>query len=490
MSEPTDVQRLVAQIMADASPEEQAALLDGLLSGKVSSLVSPWPVPETPTLLPTPTEVQGFRVRLDLQGARPPVWRRLELPGDLTLPRLHEVIQAAMGWSDSHLHRFRTGSEYRSPSFVTQIDVDEGDEGVLEDGVRFDELVAAVGDRLWYEYDFGDGWEHVLKVEALLDEPPETARCTGGRMACPPEDCGGLGGYEQLAEWVRSGYDDELLPEGFENAEHGHSWLGDEWHPDRFDVDEANEALAFGAAEPVAVTGEIAELAEALERRGVRLLREVLARPLSHGPTSVSVDEAVRLTEPYRLLLETIGDGVRLTAAGYLPPALVEQLAESSGVTRWWFGKANREDLTGPVAMVRETARALGFVAVRKGRLSPTKAGVRCRDDAQALWQHIVGRLPLGTQESERHAGWMALAVVGSGVPESHWRGEISDLLYALGWRSGDDHFSSPPAYSQTLDVLSQLDGAARKGWDLSETDPAVATTARAVLARGVRSAY
>lgn len=438
---------------------------------------------EAPTLLPVPSEVRGFRVRLDLHGAWPPVWRRLELPGDLTLPRLHDVIQAAMGWSDSHLHRFRTGSDHRSPYFVTHFDLDEGEDGKLEDDVRLDQLVAERGDELWYEYDFGDGWDHKLVVEDVLGEPPSAARCTGGRMACPPEDCGGIGGHEELAAWVRSGYDDDLLPGGFEDAEHGRNWLPVDWHPDHFDVDEANAALAIAGAEPVPVTDELAGLAEQLEHHGIRLLREVLGRPLSHGPTDVTDVEAARLTETYRTFLDVIGDGVALTAAGYLAPAVVEQLAERCGISDWWIGKANREDLTYPVADIRTTARALGLVSVRKRRLSPTAAATRCGQDPQALWRHIVGRLPLGTKDADRQAGWMALAVAGSGVPAQEWRSEISDLLFALGWRSGLDRFSPPPANSATLDVLEQLAGASRLRWrEIKGVDLAVAATARAVI--------
>ncbi len=483
MAEPTDVQHLVKQLMAGASPEENRALLDALMSGQVSSIFEKLERDQEPTLLPIPTEVRGFRVRLDLHGAKPPVWRRLDLPGDLTLPRLHDVIQAAMGWSDSHLHRFRVGRDHRSPYFVTAFDLDEGEEGLLEDDVRLDQLLNAAGTELWYEYDFGDGWDHKLTVEEMLEEPPSTAHCTGGRMACPPEDCGGLGGYGELAAWVRSGYDDALLPGNFDDAAHARDWLPLDWHPDHFDVEETNAALAVAVAEPAEVTGELAELAEQLEHRGIRLLREVLGRPFSHGPTDVSEDEAARLTETYRVFLEVIGDGVTLTAAGYLPPAVVEQVAERTGISEWWIGKANREDLTFPVADIRTTARALGLVSGRKGRLNPTAAAIRCGRDSQALWCHIVGRLPLGTKEAERQAGWMALAVAGSGVPTQEWHGEISELLLALGWRSGHDRFSPPSANSATLDVLEQLAGASRVRWrEITGVDLAVATTARAAI--------
>jgi hypothetical protein len=485
VAEPRDVQELVKRLMAGHSTEENQALLEALLGGQVSSIFERLQADQEPTLHPVPAEVRGYRVRLDLRGAKPPVWRRLELPGDLTLPRLHEVIQAAMGWTDTHLHRFRTGGDHRSPYFITAFDVDEGEDGVLEDDIRLDQTVAAEGDHLWYEYDFGDGWDHVLRVEAVLDEPPASVRCMGGRMACPPEDCGGLGGYEELAAWVRSGYDDSLLPEVFDDAAHAHGWLPLEWHPDHFDIEETRAALAVAVAEPVAVTDELAELAGQLERRGIRLLREVLSRPLSHGPAEVTAAEAARLTETYQVFLDVIGDGVCLTGAGYLPPAVVEHFAEGSGISRWWIGKANREDLTPPVAGVRDAARSLGLVTVRKGRLTPTAAGNRGRQDPQALWQHIVKRLPLGTSDADRQAGWMALAVAGSGVPAQEWRSAISDLLFALGWRSGSDRHSAPPAHSPTLDVLSELAGAARTGWNVTGTDFATATTARAVIRRG-----
>ena len=482
MTEPPDVEQLVKQLMAGAGPEENRALLDALLSGKVSSIFEKLQATTEPTVRPAPSSVRGFRVRLDLHGAKPPVWRRLEVPGDLPLPRLHDVIQAAMGWTNSHLHRFRTGSDHRSPYFVTNFDIDEGDDGVLEDDVRLDQLVAAEGDELWYEYDFGDGWDHELVVEKVLDAPPATVRCTGGRMACPPEDCGGLGGYAELAAFVRSGYDDALLPEVFDNAAHARDWLPLDWRPDDFDVEEINAVLSVAVAEPVAVIGELADLVDQLERRGIRALREVLGRPLSHGPTHITDAEAARLTETYRIFLDVIGDGVALTGASYLPPSVVERFAELSGITGWWIGKSNREDLTPPVAGVREAARALGLVTVRKGRLTPTAAGTRCRTDPQALWEHIVGRLPLGTKEFDRQVGWMVLAVASSGVPAEDWRDETRDLLLALGWRAGRDRYSPPSAQSMTLVVLEELAGAARTGWSVKGTDLAVATTARAAI--------
>ena len=112
------------------------------------------------------------------------------------------------------------------------------------------------------------------------------------------------------------------------------------------------------------------------------------------------------------MLLDVIGDGVPLTSAGYLKPVDVEQIALLTGVTDWWIGKVNREDLTWPVANLRETARALGLISVRKGRLSPTLAAKSAAGDPVALAEHIAGRLPLGKPGAERDGGWAALCLL------------------------------------------------------------------------------
>ncbi len=488
MADQTDVQHLVKQLMAGASPEENQALLDALMSGQVTSILDRLKRDEQPEIRPVPEQTRGFRIRLDLHGAKPPVWRRLELPGDLTLPRVQDAIQAAMGWYSSHLHRFRMSSDHRSAYFATEFDLDEGDEGdegMPEYDVRLDQVLAAKGDELWYEYDFGSGWDHRLVVEAVLDAPPISLRCTAGRMACPPEDCGGIRGYEEIAAWVRSGYDDSHLPQSFENAEHGRDWLPVDWHPDHFDLDEINEALAIVSAEPVAVVDGLAELLDQMDRRGIRALRDVLGSPMSHGPAELSDAEAERLTQTYRTFLDIVGDGVALTAAGYLPPTIVEDIAARTGISAWWIGKANREDQTFPVGDIRSTARALGLVSVRKGHLAPTAAALRCTNDPQALLGHILGRLPIGTKDFERDAGWMVLAVAGSGTPAEQWRDETADLLHALGWSNGRDRFTPPPPNSPTLQVLEHLAGRSSSRWgEVKGTDLGVAAAARGRIRR------
>ena len=117
------------------------------------------------------TKKEGTAVTIEpVDSFRAP--EAIEVPGDILLPRLHEVIQAAMGWTDSHLHRFRTSNDRNPPEFLTQFDLDEGHEGMLEDDVRLDQLLSAEGDRLWYDYDFGDDWDHSIRIERVNEATP------------------------------------------------------------------------------------------------------------------------------------------------------------------------------------------------------------------------------------------------------------------------------------------------------------------------------
>jgi Plasmid pRiA4b ORF-3-like protein len=149
------------------------------------------------------TDVVTLRVRVDLDDIRPPIWRRLDLASDLPLDGLHHILQSAFGWTDSHLHAFTAGGrmhEATAERYLTAFDLAEGDDGVLESSVRLDELLAEPGDTLYYSYDFGDGWEHTILLEEVLDRAPDAvpAWCLRGRRAGPIEDCGGPWGYQQL----------------------------------------------------------------------------------------------------------------------------------------------------------------------------------------------------------------------------------------------------------------------------------------------------
>ena len=117
----------------------------------------------------------------------------------MTLAKLHEVVQVAMGWYDSHLHMFTfDGVAYGVP------DLDDWMEVRDERRVKLNQLLSKPKQKLRYQYDFGDSWEHEILLEKILD-PDESAkypRCTAGKLACPPEDCGGVWGYESFLEAI------------------------------------------------------------------------------------------------------------------------------------------------------------------------------------------------------------------------------------------------------------------------------------------------
>ncbi|REF29626.1 plasmid pRiA4b ORF-3 family protein [Calidifontibacter indicus] len=153
-----------------------------------------------PIKLPEPPyDPITLTVLVELEDANPEIWRRLELRGDQRLDQLHEVLQAAMGWNNSHLHRFNRSSE--RDYFLTEFDEHEGTAGTPEREVRLDQVLRQPGDSLNYEYDFGDGWEHVLRVTDVrtcaTDDP--VARCEAGERACPPDDIGGIHRWNELA---------------------------------------------------------------------------------------------------------------------------------------------------------------------------------------------------------------------------------------------------------------------------------------------------
>ena len=172
-----------------------------------------------------------YRIKVTLRHIAPPIWRRIEVPGDIKLGKLHDVIQMAMGWTDSHLHGFRVGHvNYGVPN------PDFPDDTQNERNVRLDQI-ADEGDTIIYDYDFGDSWEHDLKIEKILPPEPDAhyPRCLKGSRACPPEDCGGPPGYERLLE--------ALHDPKHEEHEEMREWIGGDFDPEAFDLDEVNQVL-------------------------------------------------------------------------------------------------------------------------------------------------------------------------------------------------------------------------------------------------------
>ena len=149
-----------------------------------------------------------YQFRVKLVGIEPIVWRRIQVPAKFSFWDLHVAIQDAMGWLDYHLHVYRVHQKYKRRPLEIGIPQDEWDGDVVLPGwqVSISDYFAEPGQTMVYEYDFGDGWEHELLLEGILLKEKEIfyPRCIGGERACPPEDCGGISGYDHLLEILRN----------------------------------------------------------------------------------------------------------------------------------------------------------------------------------------------------------------------------------------------------------------------------------------------
>lgn len=393
-------------------------------------------------LPPPPEEPSLLTLRIELRESEPKIWRRLTFPGNLTLDAVHTLFQAAMGWSESHLHRFVPGEGgFHQPYFITEFDEQEGDEGTREEGVRLDQVLRAPGDRLSYLYDFGDGWDHLVTLEstAPLTQENRQPMCVDGALACPPEDVGGIWGYQEVAAWLRAGAPADGVPSQFPDAEHARDWLPDGYDPDAFDAEQATADMRLWASgEHVPWHGlpePLTDLVKALYAPGWEVVKPWLDAVGPRQPQRLDDEDIRRAARPWSAVLQAIGPGVKLTTAGYLPPTTVEQIAQASGITDWWIGKANREDLTPPVANLREQAQEMGLLRKSKGTLTPTAKARVAVGDPRALVGAVLARLPLG-KGFETEAGWFALLGYAAGVSGRAAEPELARVLTDRGWRT------------------------------------------------------
>lgn len=178
-----------------------------------------------------------YQLKIVVCYIKPLIWRRLRLPGDSNLGFLHAAIQVALGWTNSHLHQFVINDRYYSdPNFHLDYD---SESPVLDEGAAtLLEVAPRVKDAFLYEYDFGDSWEHWIKVEKISAPDPALGRgaeCSDGRRAGPPDTCGGPAGYADLLAVIRDPeheeYDDMM------------EWLGGGFDPKAFDREKVNRYL-------------------------------------------------------------------------------------------------------------------------------------------------------------------------------------------------------------------------------------------------------
>lgn len=230
----------VAEDLPDATPQEQVGLL--MVAKTLMDSLQQWIAKEGEAKLGGKKSKPGtvYQLKITLLDSEPPIWRRIQVE-DCTLDELHEHIQTAMGWTNSHLHQFEIkGERYGDPELL--------DDGVgdmqIEDSTTamLSEILPKNGKRFRfvYEYDFGDGWQHEILFEGC--PKPEKGQkfplCLEGERACPPEDIGGMGGYEHFLEVMAD-------PQHEEHADM-REWIGGKFDAEKFDPKSGTKAMKKG----------------------------------------------------------------------------------------------------------------------------------------------------------------------------------------------------------------------------------------------------
>jgi hypothetical protein len=185
------------------------------------------------------TSLSAYDVRVSLMHIRPEIWRLIRVPADIRMDQLHYVLQIAFGWTDSHMHQFHViDAKGVTKAFVGRPDPDFAGSTHTQDETkrRLKNFLTKAEDYIGYEYDFGDSWLHEIKLTAVHAQSARLSAplCLDGARACPPEDCGGVPGFERvLAASANPKLAETDLME----------WLGD-YDPTTFDLSTVNRALA------------------------------------------------------------------------------------------------------------------------------------------------------------------------------------------------------------------------------------------------------
>jgi hypothetical protein len=187
---------------------------------------------------PAKNQQRVYQFKITLLRIRPLMWRRIQVK-DCTLDKLHEHIQGAMGWTNSHLHHFKIGQHrYGEPRLIEELpEIDYRDStatmlsGILPANGKF---------RFLYEYDFGDSWEHQILFEGCLPARSHQTYpvCLEGQRACPPENVGGTGGYDDFL--------DAIADPNHEQHDQMVRWVGGKFDAEEFDPMAASKAMRKG----------------------------------------------------------------------------------------------------------------------------------------------------------------------------------------------------------------------------------------------------
>jgi hypothetical protein len=369
-----------------------------------------------------------YRLHVQLDEIAPPVWRRLEVPADMSLRDLHRALQLAMGWSGAHRHVFApSGARPSDPRALIVMDDEAAggpDSGRPESGVRLDEVLTAPGDTLGYAYGLTDAWRHTVHLEEVLPAPARkpsddagpAVRLLDGARACPPEDVGGVVGYDVVRDAAAMLLHGRRVPDEVAEA------LAAEYPGlapaeilaalDQFDVPAAARLVAgvwtLAQSAPPLLRGLLDRAADPSAL--LSLYRDVLRA----APVRLSEAEVAAAVEPVAWFVRRVGpEGVPLSADGYLKRGLAHEVAarlahDGPVPAADDADLAGEEDLR-PVLWFREVLTDLGLLAAERGRLVATADALAVVDHPRALRDRIAAGLPVGDDPDLRDAGAVLL---------------------------------------------------------------------------------
>jgi site-specific recombinase XerD len=182
---------------------------------------------QLPDTVTTKGEIGGYIFKIWIHDIKPQIWRRFQIPAGITFRQLHDIIQIVMGWENYHLYRF-------SVDYHGFADEPMGAEDRYSDEI-IDNYLSQLDTEFFYEYDFGDSWGHILKVEKIVSNVVSMPECLAGNRACPPEDCGGPWLYAEFLQ-SRKKKAGRVSPKWQDH-------IGKYWDSEKFDLKEINEEL-------------------------------------------------------------------------------------------------------------------------------------------------------------------------------------------------------------------------------------------------------
>ena len=176
-----------------------------------------------------------YQIKISIIAIKPTIWRRLLVDEKTQLEDLHRIIQTSMGWTNSHLHAFIKNRKSYRKHYINDDLWDEIKGNVDYRGVKLSDLLFKENQKVNYEYDFGDSWMHQILLERKLTSYIKHPICIDGKRKCPPENCGGISGYDRMIKVLQNPNDQEYY--GYIN------WLGGKYNPEQFDLNRINLLL-------------------------------------------------------------------------------------------------------------------------------------------------------------------------------------------------------------------------------------------------------